>query len=86
MFRKTFEIFLDLASKKAREKLAEGLAPVLSATTVQLTKEMNKVKRGLADIDLDFESVLSAIQKATELESTNHLDIMLVVFNVLYLV
>ena len=55
--------------------------------------ELNTVKRGLADIELDFDVVLAAIQKLNDnLESKKHpytethLDKMLVVYNIIYLV
>jgi len=66
ILQKIFAIFLDLASKKVREKLATGLQDVLgegemSTEILALIKDLNKVKRGAADIDLDFDTVLSAV-------------------------
>lgn len=66
LLQKIFAIFLDLASKKVRQKLATGLEEVLvgggmSTKILALIKDLNKVKRGTADIDLDFDTVLSAV-------------------------
>jgi hypothetical protein len=68
LLQKIFAIFLDLASKKVREKLATGLNEVLgsgsmSTQGLELIKKLNKVKRGAADIDLDFDTVLKAVEE-----------------------
>ena len=38
----------------------------MSSETLGLVAELNTVKRGLADIDLNFDVVLSAIQKLND--------------------
>jgi len=50
--------------------------------------ELNTVKRGLADIDLDFDVVLNAIQKVNdETEAMQTLEEKtLIIYNVIYLV
>jgi hypothetical protein len=99
LMKQIFAIFLDLSSKNVREKLITGLKNVLSKDTgvsnesLTLVMELNTVKRGLADIELDFDVVLTAIQKLNDtLDSKKQpytqtkLDKMLVVYNIIYLV
>jgi hypothetical protein len=65
--KQIFAMFLDLSSKNVREKLTIGLHSVLgngngvSDQSLALAMELNTVKRGLADIELDFDIVLTAI-------------------------
>ena len=88
-------MFLQLRSFKVREILANGLQETLSGTgclddeTLQLVKDMNKVKRGLADMELDYDKTLAAITSVRTMEievsPENMLKIEALSFNILYL-
>lgn len=58
-----------MESKKARESFTEGLESVLSlnnllkAEVLLAIKDMNKTKKGFADVTLDFEKVLAALER-----------------------
>lgn len=93
ILQKVFAIFLDLASKKVREKFATLLQETLvkgnmNTKVLALIKDLNKVKRGVADIDLDFDTVLSAVQGICALEKTEvtALDNVYLIYNIVFLV
>ena len=62
-------MMLSMESRKARECFTEGLQGVLSLTgrikdeVLLVIKDMNKVKKGMADVTLDYDRVLSALEK-----------------------
>lgn len=56
------EMFLQMQSKKARELLAKGLHKVYDSQVTQILVDLNTVKKGVADIDYDYEKVLGGIQ------------------------
>ena len=58
----------------------------MSTKVLGLVADLNKVKRGKADIDLDFDTVLNAVQGICELENTKSLDNIYVTYNIVYLV
>ena len=61
-------MLLNMESKKARESFTESLEQVLSQTGILrpsillAIKDMNKMKKGMADATLDFEKVLAALE------------------------
>lgn len=67
-------IFLRVKSPKVRARLSTGLASSLGATKSQIvTKssldllvELNRLKRGLADLELDVDAAIKAIQTFSE--------------------
>lgn len=66
-------MLLTMESKKARESFTEGLEAVLSQTGILkpeillAIKDMNSTKKGMADVTLDFEKVLAALETITKL-------------------
>ena len=58
-----------MESRKAREEFTEGLHGVLSESGIikgdvlEAIKDMNKIKKGFADVTLDYDRVLSALEK-----------------------
>lgn len=66
-------MMLSMESRKARESFTEGLEGVLSLTgrikdeVLAVIKDMNKVKKGMADVTLDYEKVLGALEKTNDL-------------------
>lgn len=55
------EMFLQMQSKKARELLAKGLHQCFNTDVTALLVDLNTVKKGVADIDYDYEKVLGGI-------------------------
>ena len=64
---------LSMESKKARESYTHGLNTVLAQTGIlkaevlQVIQDMNKTKKGFADITLDYQKVLASLEKVSEL-------------------
>jgi len=101
---KIFQMFIEMRSKKVRQKFSEGLLASLSTAEAQtvlsrenstvrkevleIVVDLNAVKTGLADIDLDFDKVLGAIQKVTKdtnLKEMSSLEINLLTYSILFL-
>ena len=65
---KIFQMFLHMKSFKVREILANGLAKTLQGSglvsdeALTQIKDMNTVKKGLADMELDYDKTLTAIK------------------------
>lgn len=69
---RVFQLFLLLKLKKARAQLSQGLAQVLggsskhagvvSEKSLSLIQSLNKLKRGVADMELDSDSVITSIK------------------------
>jgi len=63
---KISEMFLHMRSKKARELLANGLNSVYKSETTQTLVQLNSIKKGVADVDYDYEKVLAGIKQVSE--------------------
>ena len=63
---KISEMFLHMRSKKARELLANGLNSVYKTETTQTLVQLNSIKKGVADVDYDYEKVLAGIKQVSE--------------------
>ena len=74
MLDKIYQMFLRMESKKARQILAQGIHKVYGSVTSAILVDLNTVKKGMADVDYDYEKVLSGIKLITEL-SVNQLDL-----------
>ena len=72
-----FILLLYMESKKVRQSLTEGLMLSLEGSDLmrqeylQMIKDMCSLKKGMADVPLDYDKVLNAIKKITELDFTN---------------
>ena len=61
-------MLLHMESRKARQQLTVGLEKALqtsgcvSPATLSWIKDMNCIKKGLADVTLDYDKVLGAIK------------------------
>ena len=70
-------MLLYMESRKARQSLTEKLQVALDGSGVmrkeylQMIKDMCSLKKGMADVPLDYDKVLSAIKKITELNLTD---------------
>ena len=66
-------MMLIMESKKARESFTQGLEKVLSLNNIlngevlAIIKDMNRTKKGFADVTLDYEKVLAALEKVDKL-------------------
>jgi len=87
-------MFLDMQSRKARQLLANGLYATMKAGGHAVSEQiliilvnLNTVKRGTADIDLDLDKLLNAIKQITKIDQTQllPLDLNLLVYGILYL-
>jgi hypothetical protein len=54
-------MFLQMQSKKAREMLAKGLHKAYNTEVTRILVDLNTVKKGMADVDYDFDKVLGGI-------------------------
>ena len=76
ILNRVFLMLLNMESKKVRQQLTGGLEKALqnscfiSSETLSLIKNMNVIKKGLADQALDFDKVLNAIKSITEVDMT----------------
>ena len=72
--KKILQMLLHMKSFKVREVLTAGLCrtlkdqSILSNQTLGLIQDMNTVKRGLADMELDYDKTLSAIKTVGEMD------------------
>ena len=74
MIDQIMRIFLRVKSPKVRAKLSTGLASSLASVKTEiigkpaldLLVELNRLKRGLADLELDCEAAIRAIQAFSE--------------------
>lgn len=74
---KIMQLFMVLNLKKAREQLSVGLCKAMSgqhqsmigAETLKLIVEMTKLKRGVADMELDCDNAIKAIKRFIEQET-----------------
>ena len=70
-------MMLHMESKRARESFTEGLqevlkdAGIIKGEVLDAVQDMNKTKKGMADVTLDFDKVLSAIEKVNNLDLTD---------------
>ena len=71
-------MLLYMESRKARQSLTEKLLIALSDQNtfdkeyLEIIRDMCALKKGMADVPLDYDKVLKAIKKITELDlSTN---------------
>jgi hypothetical protein len=67
MLDRIYEMFLRMESKKAREILAKGVCAAQDTPVMRIVVDLNTVKKGLADIDYDFEKVLGGIKSVIDL-------------------
>jgi hypothetical protein len=69
LLNKVLLMMLNMESKRARESFTEGLQGVLSkqgllkAEVLEAIMDMNKIKKGMADLTLDFDKVLGALER-----------------------
>ena len=69
LLRKILQLLLQMESRKARESFTEGLHSVLKdfgllrAEVLAAIQDMNTVKKGMADLTLDYDKVLAALQR-----------------------
>jgi hypothetical protein len=95
---KVFQLFMLMNMKKARAELAAGLLQVLGSSSKHrdLVKEqtlgfianLNKLKRGVADMELDADNVIVAIKAYLD-QDQSHVsvfDVVIVAYNILYLI
>jgi hypothetical protein len=61
------EMFLQMKSKKGRELLAKGLDRCFHTEISAILVDLNTVKKGMADVDYDYDKVLGGIQAITKL-------------------
>ena len=87
-------MLLTMESKKARESFTAGLESVLSQTGVLRAeillaiRDMNRIKKGMADATLDFEKVLAALETVNtliEAQGLSQAEISALLFNMLNL-
>ena len=64
---KIAEMFIYMKSKRARELLAKGLDEVFATETTSVVVKLNTLKKGMADVDYDYEKILQGIAQAQEL-------------------
>ena len=70
-------MMLHMESKRARESFTQGLqdvlkdAGIIKGEILDAIQDMNKTKKGMADVTLDFDKVLSAIEKVNNLDLTD---------------
>lgn len=73
MLNRIILMLLSMESKKARESFTGGLVSVLQATGIlrsdvlEAIRDMNRIKKGMADATLDFEKVLAALESVNTL-------------------
>ena len=60
-------MFIYMKSKRARELLAKGLDEVFATETTSVVVKLNTLKKGMADVDYDYEKILQGIAQAQEL-------------------
>lgn len=75
---KLFQLFLTLKSLKVRQTLSQGLYDSLQGEKMKeinglvreevrtLIVNMNKIKRGLADVEIDYDLAIKSIEKIGE--------------------
>jgi hypothetical protein len=82
--RRTFSEGLIQAIPKAKSIAGEE---TISLDVLELIGNLNKLKKGVADLELDYDSAIGAIQKLVGLspESLNFLELQSITYNVLYL-
>jgi len=87
-------MMLAMESKRAREAFTEGLQTVLTQTgllkpeILEAIKDMNRIKKGMADLVLDFEKVLAALEKVNgfiDESKTSVVETTALLFNILNL-
>ena len=87
-------MLLTMESKKARESFTAGLELVLSQTgllraeILLAIRDMNRIKKGMADATLDFEKVLAALETVNtliEAQGLSQAEISALLFNMLNL-
>ena len=76
ILNRVFLMLLYMESKKVRQQLTSGLekalqhSSLISSDTLGWIKNMNVIKKGLADQPLDFDKVLTGIKSITEVDMT----------------
>ena len=94
LFNKILHMMLAMESKRAREAFTEGLQTVLTQTgllkpeILEAIKDMNRIKKGMADLVLDFEKVLAALEKVNgfiDESKTSVVETTALLFNILNL-
>lgn len=72
-----FQLFLSLKSIRIRQSLSLGLqgslGNYLKAEALDIICNLNKLKRGAADLELDYDSVIKTIQSLIENDTINSL-------------
>jgi len=86
------QLFLAVNMKKAREQLANGFAEAMKGRgmqdeTLEMIKKLNKLKRGLADLELDCDSCIVAIKDflSVDNQELGFLDISGISYCIVYL-
>ena len=99
---KVFQLFLIMHMKKARTQLSIGLFEVLGEGSKHesivaprmliMTKELNKLKRGVADMELDTDNAILAIKEFIQLDQAQLeksafkiSDVLALSYNIIYL-
>jgi hypothetical protein len=67
---KLFQLFLQLRSLRIRRTLALGLATCsrfcVKPEVLDIVRDLNKLKRGAADLELDYDTVIKTIERIIE--------------------
>jgi hypothetical protein len=81
------QLFMYVKSPKVRAALAQGIQSLglMNASTLQMIVGMNKLKRGLADMELDIDQAIKAIQTFLENESYSLIEKFSITYCVVFL-
>jgi hypothetical protein len=81
------QLFMHLNSPKVREALGNGVKALglMDATILQIMADMNKLKRGLADMELDIDCAITAIKTLMGREDYSMMELSSIIYCVVYL-
>lgn len=91
---KIFQLFMHVENPKVRSQLAQGLQRALTGSSLLGEEclaqicQLNKVKRGLADLELDCDKAIAAIQFISEqkiLEKCACHELNLITYSIIFL-
>lgn len=90
---KILQLFLNLKNIRIRNTLAVGLKDslkgnILKSDVLEVIVNLNKLKRGAADLELDYDLIIKTIESlmSNDLSTWNRLELQGVSYSILYLI